>query len=391
MHPTRKPLREQRGFNLLVYSVTLVLSLVFIFFANRALAGELDLSASVDRMDVVVARITETETVEARDQAFEQDAEEAILFTAEVTRGGRKGEVLRGVQSFSSFVRVLPDAVETGDKVLLYRVPQEHYGTEWVFAEYIRTDALLILGIIFAALLLLFGRLQGFQTLVSLVLTVMAVFMVFIPAVLAGKNIYLWSVLICLYITGVTLVLVGGANKKTLAAMTGCVSGIAFAALLVLMMDGILHLTGVVNDESVYLTMLDPENPIDLKAIFFGAILIGAMGAIMDVAMSIASALKELAVSAREVTFTGLVRSGLTIGRDIMGTMANTLVLAYIGSSLATVLLLVTYFPDPVDLLNQEMVVIEILQALIGSFAILFTLPLTAVASAFFYTYTEGR
>lgn len=386
MHPTRKPLADLRGFHLLVYALTIVLSLVFIFVANRSLAGQMNLTASVDRMDVAVARITGTETVEALDQAFAEDSEEAILFTAEVTRGGRKGEVLRGVQSFSSFVTVLPEAVEEGDKVLLYRVPQEHYGTEWVFAEYIRTDALMILGLIFAALLLLFGRLQGFQTLVSLLLTVMAVFMVFIPAVLVGKNIYLWSVVICLYITVVTLVLVGGANKKSLAAMIGCTAGIAFAAAMVLLMDGVLHLTGVVNDESVYLTMLDPENPIDLKAIFFGAILIGAMGAIMDVAMSIASSLKELAVSAREVSFAGLVRSGLTIGRDIMGTMANTLVLAYIGSSLATVLLLVTYFPDPIDLLNQEMVVIEILQALIGSFAILFTLPLTAVASALLFT-----
>jgi uncharacterized membrane protein len=183
-----------------------------------------------------------------------------------------------------------------------------------------------------------------------------------------------------------TLVLVGGVNKKTLAAMTGCLSGVAMAALLVLIMDGVLHLTGVVNDESVYLTMLDPENPIDLKGIFFGAILIGAMGAIMDVSMSIASALKELAENSRIVTFACLVRSGITIGRDIMGTMANTLVLAYIGSSLSIVLLLVTYFPEPIDLLNQEMVVIEILQALVGSFAILLTLPLTAVASALFYT-----
>ena len=163
-------------------------------------------------------------------------------------------------------------------------------------------------------------------------------------------------------------------------------SGIFGAALLVLIMDQFLSLTGIVDEDSIYLLLMNPDKPIDLKGIFFGAIIIGAMGAIMDVSMSISSALYEINEKYAARGFKELVESGISIGRDIMGTMANTLVLAYIGSSLSIVLLLITYNPSLIDLLNRELVVLEILQALIGSMGILLTLPLTAIVSAFLYT-----
>ena len=188
-----------------------------------------------------------------------------------------------------------------------------------------------------------------------------------------------------------TLVVVSGFNPKTSAAIIGCISGIALSAILVLIMNSILKLTGVVDEASVYLLLMNPDHPVDLKAIIFGAIIIGAMGAIMDVSMSISSALYEMKENYAAHSFGQLVASGMTIGRDIMGTMANTLVLAYIGSSLSTVLLLITYNSSLLDLMNREMVVIEILQAIIGSLGILMTLPLTAIASGFLYTRNNNR
>jgi uncharacterized membrane protein len=135
-------------------------------------------------------------------------------------------------------------------------------------------------------------------------------------------------------------------------------------------MDRTLALTGVLSEESVYLTYLPMETPIDLKAIIFAAIVIGAIGAIMDVAMSISSALWEIAGTSESASFETLFRSGINIGRDVMGTMANTLILAYIGSSLSVVLLISVYSSSLLYLLNREMIVVEILQALVGSFGI---------------------
>ena len=137
--------------------------------------------------------------------------------------------------------------------------------------------------------------------------------------------------------------------------------------------------------------MLNPDRPIALKGVIFGAIVIGAIGAFMDVAMSISSALYEMKEKYAANSFAQLVSSGFTIGRDIMGTMANTLVLAYIGSSLSVVLLLITYNPTLLDLMNREMVIVEILQALIGSLAILMTLPLTALVAGTLYSRTGDK
>lgn len=110
------------------------------------------------------------------------------------------------------------------------------------------------------------------------------------------------------------------------------------------------------------------------------------MGAVMDVAMSVASALAELADQAAVVTVRSLFRSGMNIGRDMMSTMANTLVLAYIGSSLASVLLLAAYAKSVLELVNREMIVTEIVQAVTGSMAILLTIPLTSLVAAVLYT-----
>ena len=144
-----------------------------------------------------------------------------------------------------------------------------------------------------------------------------------------------------------------------------------------------MKLTGYLNDETMYVSLLNEANPIDLKGIVFAAIVIGAMGATMDVAMDISSSLFEIHRKVPEISYSHLVQSGFTIGRDIMGTMANTLILAYIGSSLTTVLLYASYQASLSQLLNRELIIVELLQALSGSIGILCTIPISAfIASA---------
>lgn len=105
----------------------------------------------------------------------------------------------------------------------------------------------------------------------------------------------------------------------------------------------------------------------------------------MDVAMSISSSLWEVREQSEEISFHSLFRLGINIGQDVMGTMANTLILAYIGGSLSVVLLLSAYSTSLMYLMNMEMIVVEILQSLIGSFGILFAMPLTSFICAIIY------
>ena len=251
--------------------------------------------------------------------------------------------------------------------------------------EYVRTDTLIMFGAAFALLLIIFGGLKGLNTILSLSFTCLAIFSVFVPAILSGKNIYLWAITTCTYIIIMTLLIVNGANKKSLCGAVGCFSGVLVSGGLSLFADKFLKLTGMVDEESLYLKFLLDDRTIDLKAIIFAAILIGAVGAIMDVAISLSSALYEVYEANATCTPAILMRSGMTIGRDIMGTMSNTLVLAYIGSSLSLVLLLAAYSSSLLGLLNREMIVVEILQALVGSFGLLLTIPLTSAVCSLVY------
>ena len=156
---------------------------------------------------------------------------------------------------------------------------------------------------------------------------------------------------------------------------------------MTLITDGFIHLTGYRVDSDLYLMFIGENGPIDLRAIVFAGILIGSIGAVMDVAVNMAAALHEVACKIKKPTFKELYKSGLTISRDMIGTMCNTLILAYIGSSMSMVLLIIynnSY--SPLAMFNRENMITELLTMLIGSFGILSALPLTSAFAALFFS-----
>lgn len=179
-----------------------------------------------------------------------------------------------------------------------------------------------------------------------------------------------------------SIIILNGINKKSLCAILGNLGGLAVSGILALIMNKILTITGMIDEQSTYLTFLDNGVSIDLKAVVWSGIVIGSLGAVMDVAMSLASSMNELSETMHEKSYMKMVKSGMNIGRDAIGTMTNTLILAYVGSSLATILLLVSYNKSLIYLLNMEMITVEILQAIVGSIGILFAVPATVLLSA---------
>lgn len=308
-----------------------------------------------------------------------------VNFKAKAMNTDLRGKTLDVIQEIDKTYAFSPSQVEQNDVVLVESYT-ENGETHYYFGDYVRITPLIWLLLIFCVLVILFSRMQGVKTLVSLAFTCLAVFVVLIPAILNGKNIYLWAIAVCVFITVMTLTIINGFNKKAFCAGIGCISGTLCAGLIVVVTDKFLDMTGLLEEESVYLYYLIPENPINLKAIIFAMIIVGALGAVMDVAMSVSSSLWELRCKSPDISSKELMKSGFTIGRDMLGTMANTLVLAYIGSSLTSVLLLVSYNVGIEQVINKEMIIAEILQAIAGSIGMLLTLPLTsAVCATVFY------
>lgn len=315
--------------------------------------------------------------------------EDSYTFDAKVLRGERKGQTLSVTQRIDNMYTMGVEPVDVGDKIFVYSQTLVEHGEEsisWTAGDYYRSGQIGWLLLFFCGALLLFGRKKGFNTVLSLAFTCIAIFVVFVPSILAGKNPYLWSCLTCLYVIAMTLALVSGYSRKSLASALGCAGGVLVAGLMTLLCTYTMKLSGFLDDDSLYVYLMNPEQPIDLKGILFASNIIGAMGATMDVAMSLSSSLFELKEKAPDLSFSSLFFSGIRIGQDIMGTMANTLVLAYIGSSLSTVLLFLSYQASLSQLLNRELIIAELLQALSGSIGILFTIPISALISATLYS-----
>ncbi|MEE0969121.1 MAG: YibE/F family protein [Clostridia bacterium] len=310
-----------------------------------------------------------------------------ITFLAEIKSGENKGDIVEINQNLSSDTPLNPRQVKKGDSIIAANF---EWDEKWHFVEFVRSDAIAVLALIFAALLIIFGRKKGIKTVFSLVLTVIAVVFVFMPAVLSGGNIYFWAVAVCIYMIVMTLVITSGLSPMSLAASLGCVGGVLASLSLTLVTDFFIKISPNADSHSIYLMYIG--DGLDVRALIYAAVIIGSVGAVMDVSVDIAASLKELTVKLRTPSMRELFRSGLNIGRDVIGTMANTLVLAYIGGSMCSLLL---YFynnaSNAVYLFNIEIIVVEMLNILVGSIGILLTLPLTALISARIYTIEKMR
>lgn len=300
-----------------------------------------------------------------------------ISFLAALDSGG----VVSGVQGFSDLMGNFPERqIAVGDHVILqYDSLEGHHQV----VGFVRINHILIFGAVLVVAIVVFGRWQGLHSLMSLGFTVAAIFMVFVPVVLYGGNPYVWALAVSLYAAVSTLLMVVGANKKALTTMAGTLLAVGVTAALTVIMSRLMGMTGLLSPEDMNMLLYNPN--LNLNAIVFAGIILGSLGATMDVCMSISSALWEVSQGG-PTTFSQRYRSGIAIGKDILGTMANTLVLAYIGSYLTVIMLMRTVYGN--NLLNVfylEPIIAELLRALVGVAGIFLAIPITTVTCAWLY------
>lgn len=367
--------------------VVTLLSALFVFVGSRVCATTIFESSEESYSSAQVTEIGETqEESYSTDGGLAQTVRKTIHFTATLSSGYRAGDTLPMTQELDGMYAVQPREVRKGDHILVTsNVGDESNVLEWRFVEHNRSRSLFVLVLVFFGIIILIGRGKGLATILSLALTAAVIFAVYIPSILSGYNVYLSTIVVSLFIILMSLSLINGFNKKTACAILGNIGGVAVAGILAAVMNSLLGITGMIEQDFVMLTLISDQFVVDLRAIIWGGIVIGSLGAVMDVAMSIASAMNELSETMQNRSFARMVNSGMNIGRDAIGTMTNTLILAYIGGALATVLLLVAYNKDLLYLLNMEMIVVEILQAIVGSMGILFAVPVTVLVSAYYF------
>ena len=366
-------------------AVSVIVSVILLIIASLFCRYKPELATDSELQHAVVNEVIAT----TQEPSVNNKEAKVVIFSATIKTGEHKGETFKMTQLLDEMSPPVPKAVEPGDRILVAYTQSEHHGTSaisgWTYAGVNHSVGVVLPVGAFLIMILVIGRGKGISTIVSLIITMIAVLWIYIPALLLGYNIYLITVLITLFVIISTLCTLNGWNKKTLCSIIGNAGGILATGVLAFFVNGAFGVTGVINQDYLFLTMLEGGVSIDLKALIWGGILIGSLGAVMDVSMSLASAMQELSEQMYEPSFKKLVISGFNIGRDAIGTMTNTLILAYVGGSMATILLFAAYTSDFVVLLNYEMLLVEIIQAIVGSIGILLAVPITVFFSAWIF------
>lgn len=265
--------------------------------------------------------------------------------------------------------------IEVNDKLLIntLSIDDELY---FSVVTYQREEGLLILIVLFVGAVLLIGRFKGFRALLALAFSIHVILRMLIPAVLTSQSLIMPAFLMSMYILIGSFIMIGGFSLKTFHATLGSLIGLAASSGLAIFFLGYLRMSGLIDEQSFFLLNIEGIT-IDLRGILFTSIIIGSLGAIMDVSMSLASALHELKDSSK--TIKDYVSSAYHMSADMIATMTNTLILAYVGASLSMLVLMAVYGQPTFFIFNTEFYAFELMMGIIGSLGLILTLPATTL------------
>jgi uncharacterized membrane protein len=286
---------------------------------------------------------------------------------AEILEGPQKGKVVTLENDF------IP--LNEGDKFFLnYLITingDEMYGVQ----EPDRIGALFFFIALFVLVVLIFGGLQGLRSLLALASSFLILFYFLFPRLLAGASPVLVSTIFALAVLVFAIYLTHGFNKKSTAALLGTLVTILLTLLLADFAVKATKLSGFIEEASIYLN-LNTGGSLDFRGLLLGAIIIGVLGILDDIAITQAAAVKELHHTAPHLTRKEIYRKALNVGKEHVGALVNTLALAYAGAALPLLLL---FYNSESSLLtiNREIFAAEIIRTIVGSTAIILAVPIT--------------
>ena len=336
--------------------------------------------------------ITKTQLVNRTGQTFETGVVVEILqdnlqadgtrvgqqtVVVEMTSGEKKGESLVTTSS-AGFLFGAPCTVGMNVVVL-----QSVAGDTVITSIYSEDRGMTVIGfaVVYILILCLVGGIQGVRGALGLVFTFGAIMYIYLPLVYLGYSPFWVAVLVCGVTALVSMFFIGGLTKKTLCATLGTLAGVVCAGVAASVFSDLTGITGWNVSDIESLMTLQQVNGIQVGGLLFSGLLISALGAEMDVAMSISSAMKEFCDQNPGISRLELMK----VGRDMMGTNSNTLILAFAGTSLSMLVLNYAYDLPYLQVINSNNVGIAVMQGLSGSFGIVLCVPATVVLAAYIY------
>ena len=362
-------LSRKKAVRYLIYLLLVCVFAVFVFKLNQVEKTELVVRTGQTFEKGKVTEILQDNLDSNGTRVGEQKVRVKML------TGVRKGEEL-DVTSSSGYL--FGAACTVGMKVI---VMQSVAGETTIASVYSqdREWVIYIFALLYLLALCIIGGKQGIKGCLGLIFTFFCVIFVYLPLVYLGYSPFWSAVFICFLTTLVTMYLIGGPTKKTCAATLGTLAGVVLAGLSAWCFSKASGISGYnVSDIETLMTLWN-TNRIQVGGLLFSGLLISCLGAVMDVAMSISSAIDEIYKQNSSLTRKELFKAGMRVGRDMMGTDSNTLILAFAGSSVSTLLLDYAYDLPYQQIINSNNIGIAIMQGLAGSFGIVLSVPLTVL------------
>ena len=350
---------------------------VFVVWKTNPIDYEMYRTDTISYVKAKVVSVNSQELSESEDLPGRSLGVQNI--TVKFTEGSHKGKTV-------TFDNLLSNthSVETykGTKIIVKCDEPEGVEPYYTVYQYDRSVAIIAAFGIFLALICIVGKTKGLRAGIALMVSMVVIAFAMLPLLYNGKSPIFVTFIVCVVISAITLVLLNGFSLKTAVAVISTEIGLLASVLLYALVSEILIVTGYALEETEELILISRSTGLKVSEIMFSGILLGSLGAVMDTAMSIASSLFEIAENTPKIKRKKLFASGMNIGSDMIGTMCQTLVLAFTGGSVASLLVMLSYGTRFNQFLSSDYLASEILQALTGSFAVILTVPITAFFSS---------
>ncbi|MFR1822484.1 MAG: YibE/F family protein [Clostridium saudiense] len=375
-------LRRKKNINSKVITFCfLIIFSIFLYFFNNIERVELVNSSGTSYVKAVVNEIVEDNIQEDGSRIGYQKVMLRVL------SGKLKGQLIEGT-SFAGYLYGADCTV--GMKVIASISKYEDNASAAVYS-YDRSNIIYIFVGLFLLMLWIIGGKKGFKSAIGLVFTFICIIYLFLPILYKGYSPFLSAVIVIILITIVSLYLIDGITKKSISAMIGTIIGVIIAGICAAGFGYVAKISGYNVSEVEELVFVANNTELKVGGILFSAILIASLGAVMDVSMSISSTLTEIYNHNKNIGRVELFKSGINVGRDMMGTMSNTLILAFTGGSINTLILNYAYALKHNQIINMYEIGIEIMQGVSGSIAIILSVPLVSIISSYFFTYGRKK
>lgn len=363
---------------ILVAAMVITIAVAWFIYQENSISYSILTSNTISYEKAKVVEITHQNIV--KDESTDNRNIGTQNIKVELTSGDDKGKTIEIENQVTTTHNIY---VEKGQRVVIKVDAPENTEVFYSVYNYDRTPGIILIAFIFIVLMGLVGRSKGLKSVFGLVFTLLFICMFMIPMIYQGKPPIVMCFITVIVTAGTSMLLLNGFSKKTYVAVCSVIIGVIIAAMVFGIVSIVLHISGYNLEDAEELILIHQNTGLRISELLFIGIIIASLGAIMDMTISVAAPLFEIKKQKPDIKPMEVFLSGMNMGSDMIGTMCETLILAFFGTAITTILVVVSYGTNLNQFLSSDYIAIEIAHSIVGAIAVIVTVPVTSALCAF--------